>query len=205
MLSKGKPSLELNIGVFNKNGDFYLYPQDVEQAARYFQILNQNRQLYEHSQLLVRKEERAHVVQHSFRPFVDPKNNRLAERSRERQDDKDRAFSGARKHVEINLDYSQRQQSTEKRCVSPVVQRLTKPALSPRWVAMQRQQRLQESDRECTFKPQISGVQHNRSKEKANAIMKTTNLKINKGINLILGDRGRSGVQERTLSMLGAN
>ena len=40
--------LELNVGVFNKNGDFYLNRQDVEAAARYFSSLNHERQLFEH-------------------------------------------------------------------------------------------------------------------------------------------------------------
>lgn len=99
-----RPVLDLNVGVFNKNGDFYLNKQDVEAAAKYFSALNQERQLFEHQQLLIRKEERANAVPHTFRPFVDPKNNLLAERSRERHDDMERAFSGTRKPNQGALD-----------------------------------------------------------------------------------------------------
>ena len=63
------------LGVFNRNGDFYMYPHDVEAALKLFTPLNQNRQLFEHEQLLLRKEERANMQVHSFRPFVDPKKN----------------------------------------------------------------------------------------------------------------------------------
>lgn len=60
--NKSFPTLELNIGIFNKNGDFYMNPHDVEQSVKYFQVLNQNRQLFEQNQLLIRKDERARMI-----------------------------------------------------------------------------------------------------------------------------------------------
>ena len=42
-------------------------------------------------------------------------------------------------------------------------------------------------EKECTFRPHINPIRYNKSKEKANAVMKESNQKINKGISMIKG------------------
>ena len=50
----------------------------------------------------------------------------------------ERAFSGTRKPNQGALDTSGQGPATEKRCVSPIVERLARPPVSPRWLALQK-------------------------------------------------------------------
>lgn len=72
-------------GLFSAEGDLHLSQTDVEKATTHFKILIQNRLLHEQDLLTQKKEARDKIQPFSFKPVVNEKSARLAEKSRSRQ------------------------------------------------------------------------------------------------------------------------
>lgn len=100
--------------------------------------------------------------------------------------------------------------------MSPIVERLARPPVSPRWLALQKLKLQDAEQQECTFKPQINPPSYlSRAKDKPSQLLKSSNQKINNGINMIVGSNPNtqgakkgSGLQDRKpgeLSLMGAN
>lgn len=93
--------------------------------------------LFEQETYQARKQERAKKQLHPYKPFVDPKNNPLAEKSLERWHDD--------RHETPKPDDPK----------SKTIDRLMKPIVSPRWLDQQKRLRDNKEMEDCTFKPQI--------------------------------------------------